>query len=98
MVSLLLNLTLHCSAFIKRFHSNDFDGLDINTAEQGIVIFDADESLTLHQLESDHFSLVASLQHGATLGDLSQPQLNQLPYLLQLGLVQGFALIDEENT
>ncbi|USD41058.1 putative DNA-binding domain-containing protein [Vibrio sp. SCSIO 43135] len=72
--------------------NQQFDGLEINQAEQGVIACDSQGTPYSKSLPETQFQLLSHLQAGQCLADVPAELLGQLNGLIELALIAGFTL------
>ncbi|RJX68798.1 DUF2063 domain-containing protein [Vibrio sinensis] len=71
-------------------NNHQFDGLNINLAEQGVIACHRDGTVWAHTLEHSAYRLLSDIQYGQPLSAIAEPLLAQLNVLIELNLIAGF--------
>lgn len=77
--------------------SNQFDGLDIEQTEQGIIASSAENGVWCLAIEQAPYELLRYLQSGCLLTEIPPPLLTHLDGLTQHDLIAGFSLVTQEG-
>lgn len=95
---LILHLNTGCRSFDSDYavfdlfaaiRCQDFEQLDINQAQCGVISVDQHNNVLCHRLDRDTFQLLRCLEQKHPLGDIPSAQLANLHCLMQLGLING---------
>ena len=83
----------------RAIENHQFEGLDLNQAECGVVCHLASEDMVEEEswslaLIDEQFQLLQAIENGARLGEIPAEHLAQLNFLLEHRLLAGFSLMD----
>ncbi|KJY84369.1 hypothetical protein TW81_04070 [Vibrio galatheae] len=78
----------------EAINTNNFDDLNLEQAEQGIVVSSAQSGVWTLALDEAPFQLIEHLQSGKTLGEIPPSLLGHLDWLTQHQLLAGFTLTE----
>lgn len=72
--------------------NREFNGIDIYSAEQGLVFQSLDQSALVIALDPDCYQLLLALKQKQSLSNIAEHSLSALPILLQYPVIAGFSL------
>ncbi|MEZ8103088.1 HvfC/BufC N-terminal domain-containing protein [Vibrio bivalvicida] len=81
----------------QAIHTNNFDNLDLEQAEQGIIASSLESGVWTLSLGSESYQLLSFLQSGCMLTEIPPALLTHLEYLTQHDLLAGFSLATLEG-
>lgn len=76
----------------RALNNHQFDGLNINLAEQGVIACHRDGTIWANALEHSAYQLLNDIHYGQPLSAIAEPLLAQLNTLIELDLIAGFYL------
>ncbi|CAM3124118.1 DNA-binding domain-containing protein [Vibrio mytili] len=82
-------------AVIDLFHAiqrQDFEQLNINQLQQGVIATQSNGDVTCHALNPDAFQLLRALEKELSLSEIPQALFAQLNHIFTLDLISGYTL------
>ncbi len=77
---------------VQAIENNDFDNLDINQPQQGVVTASPTGSYSMHQLSIEATQLLMDIEQQKPLGEIEHARLGALPELAQANVLTGFKI------
>ena len=81
---------------INAIETNQFDQLELNKAQQGVVAVSPSGSYSLQNLSREAVQLLCDIEAEKTLAEIEPQRLVALPELAQTDVLAGYKVISEE--
>ncbi len=94
----LVNSSYTIIALEHAIYQQQFDGLDINQAEFGVLIRAENSQVESHSLGEESHQLLTELQSGQTLSAINPLLLQHLNTVMALNVISGFSINAELET